>query len=113
MSRRESVYWWGDAPEYPPILPIPGDILSTVDRGNARAPAIPLVSYMGQTFPAFCRFWTVVAEILLVYHAEDAQVKVPLAFALSKYQRLLSVAESLPLLMARTDKAKDHVVIFQ
>jgi hypothetical protein len=103
--------------EFAPVLPIPGDH----DR-QTKAPLMlfwpshPLPSYMGQTFPSLGRIWVILQEIDTVYTLKDMTPlvdRVPLAFAESKYKKLLSWADTLGPEMHRSDHSPSHVYFFQ
>lgn len=71
---------------------------------------------MGATFTALCEFWEIAREVASVYFIPGgAPVKdrVPLAFAESRYQRLLRWSDSLAPSMARGDHSVAHVILFQ
>jgi len=70
---------------------------------------------MGHTFTSLCKLWTILQEILAVYAVHDGRPlheRVPLAFAESKFQRLLSWADALVLDMARAPQRPGHVLVF-
>lgn len=67
------------------------------------------------SFPFFCDFWCIAHEIAAVFYASQEPVSktVPLAFAESKYQRLLQWAERLPSHLARSDSMTHDVTEMQ
>ena len=71
---------------------------------------------MGRTFTALCEFWKIAREVASVFFVNGApplKDRVPLAFAESKYQKLLDLADQLAPEMARGDHNADHVLLFQ
>jgi len=84
---------------YPPSLPVPGHL----DEGDASAsrllwPGAPPPEYMGLTFKTLCEFFCILQDIMFVYlgpKGKQVLERVPLSFAESKYQTLLSWATTL------------------
>jgi hypothetical protein len=71
---------------------------------------------MGQTFPTLCTLWVMLHEIDIVYTIKDStplMQRVPLAFAESKYQKLLVQADTLGPEMCRHEQTPSHVFFFQ
>jgi hypothetical protein len=97
-----------------PVLPIPGQRSQEAkDIGSSMA-ALP--KYMGQTFSTFCQFWTLAQEMAVLYLGQDERTlaeRVPLAFAESKYQKLLAWTNTVAESMALNDHSPAHVMIFQ
>jgi hypothetical protein len=63
-----------------------------------------------------CKFWTIVQEIDAVYFLKDSTPlveRVSLAFAESKYRRLLAWASELPQNMMRNESSTSDVLFFQ
>jgi len=112
-----NLIFFGGAPiPYPPILPVPGcDSRPEIGVSEQIWAAHPLPPYMKYTFPAICRFWVLMQEVLVAYLAQtDSSVtaRVPLAFAESKYRRLLSWADTLREDMARGEQGLGQILIF-
>ncbi|KAK8064204.1 hypothetical protein PG996_008856 [Apiospora saccharicola] len=86
--------------EYPPSYPIPGH--PDLHMPNPRPPFWPPHQspvYMGHTFSALSRFCILTQEIYLVYYCVDGdpdRSPPSLAFAETKFQALLSWADTLP-----------------
>ncbi|EQK97635.1 N-terminal fungal transcription regulatory domain-containing protein [Ophiocordyceps sinensis CO18] len=113
-------------PKHPPMLPIPGtrEPVSTPHQEHFaeepppgdpdRAPA----PYMGETFPALCRFWRILHGVTRDYfhkapkQPEPASEHVSLAFAEHKYRELLAWAETLPESLVVSEVSAHHVVVF-
>lgn len=71
---------------------------------------------MGRTFTALCEFWKIAREVASVYFARGVaplKDRVPLAFAESRYQKLLGWADQLAPEMARGGHSTAHVILFQ
>ena len=71
---------------------------------------------MGQTLPSLSKLSTILQDIHALYLARDAvplMERVPLAFAESKYQRLLSWADTLPTELTLRDHSPAHVYFLQ
>ncbi|KAI1841232.1 hypothetical protein JX266_012544 [Neoarthrinium moseri] len=94
-------------------LPIPGAVTAALD-GNTRLE--PLPPYMGRTFPAICGLFRIVQEVAVVYVKRDdarpSPVRVPLAFAEAKYQKLLAWSNTLQAEVVRGEHTPAHVMIF-
>jgi hypothetical protein len=76
----------------------------------------PQATHIGQTFPALCNLWVMAQEIATVYtvrEKESLQDRVSLAFAESKYQKLLAWADSLDTNMLRNELNSAPVLFFQ
>lgn len=72
--------------------------------------------YMGHTFASICRLWVIVQEILAVsLSAREGPMheRIPLAFAESKYQKMLVLADTLEETIALEDHSQPHILIFQ
>jgi hypothetical protein len=71
---------------------------------------------MGSTFTALCSLWTIGQEVAAVYHSEGEGTlgdRISLAFAESKYNKLLGCVSNLPSKVERGDDNKSHVLVFQ
>lgn len=94
---------------YSPAFPIPGEAGS---HDTAVSPPL----YLGPTFPKFCRLWMIAQEVLSVYSYSSStpvSERVPLAFAESKYQKLLVGASTLQRDLQRTKGCTPDVMMFQ
>ncbi|EXA28888.1 hypothetical protein FOVG_19546 [Fusarium oxysporum f. sp. pisi HDV247] len=100
----------------PPVLPLPGEgSWERSDTNDARWPVHSLPAYMGCTFTAMCRLWSIVQEVLIFYNIPPTTAPVertPLSFAEQKYQKLLSWADTLSSELARNSHRPLHVYIF-
>lgn len=79
-------------------------------------PAHPLPEYMGCLFTACCRFWAIMQEVSRVYFARvDTPFlsRVSLAFAESKYQKLLHWTDLFEDQIFDWDQMPARVVLFQ
>ncbi|KAI9152237.1 Notoamide biosynthesis transcriptional activator notL' [Paramyrothecium foliicola] len=104
-----------EAIAYPPISLIPG--LANEEALNFRSnldwPLHPLPGFMGQTFTALCKIWSIAREIATVYFDSpetDLAQRVPLAFVELKYQSLLECMNKLGPDMG--DYCVPHVLLF-
>ena len=111
--RMSSLVYLTEPVECPPTLPVPAASESAADMMEMNENQNTLGSNMGQTFAAFSAFWTIAREIIPWYRPNSGPQVVPLAFALSKYQKLLTWADSLSQSMARGEHSPAHVVVFQ
>lgn len=104
---------------YHPILPVPGDFEPLGPSASShRWPAHPLPAYMGSTFSALCKYWTLFqARNIVHYDASDEtlplQNTMPLAQAEEWYQKLLSWSDTLQDSLARGPSPTTHVLSFQ
>ncbi|KAM5381974.1 hypothetical protein ACJZ2D_002762 [Fusarium nematophilum] len=106
-------------PEYPPVTPIPGHAWHHNPDDSVESVHESLEStYMGDTFPALCRFWRIIHEVTLRYYRDQPRPReglsghVSLAFAEYKYRELIAWAETLPPSMMRSAQSPHHVLIF-
>jgi hypothetical protein len=101
-----------DATRYVPCIPIPGKISMT---DNMVEILIPMHQTMGQTFCFLCSLWAIVSEVIFIYRTSEGlgTENLPPAFALSRYHRLLSLADDLPNDMIRSESSGSHVLTFQ
>ncbi|KAK8091857.1 hypothetical protein PG997_002218 [Apiospora hydei] len=105
--------------EYPPILPIPGahhDSSQRASVSNLEWPAHSLPTWMGCAFPALCTLWVLAQEIAAVYSTNREKPlfeRVSLAFAESKYTKLLEWAATLgPELQRREQNTPIDTLLF-
>ncbi|KAK8117696.1 uncharacterized protein PG998_005977 [Apiospora kogelbergensis] len=103
---------------YPPILPIPGGLPEDGREwslGLEWPPHSP-PSWMGCAFPALCTLWVLAQEIAAVYFINQEEPlieRVSLAFAESKYHKLLEWAATLkPELKRREQNTPTDTLIF-
>jgi hypothetical protein len=71
---------------------------------------------LGRAFPPFCRLYSIVSEITTFYARKDATTTALLAFALTKYHMILSLVDSLPDTMTRSEDGAGQpafVLMFQ
>ncbi|KAK6085299.1 hypothetical protein SCUP234_02847 [Seiridium cupressi] len=112
--------------KFPPTLPIPGDSgraspegSGTSSSGGSSSGKTPepciLPSYMGNTFPAVCKFWRIMRKVCLAYFSTKGDPKdhVSLDFAELKFREILAWAESLPLPVLRDINSPHHVMVLQ
>lgn len=101
--------------EHPPAYPIPGH--SDIHTPNPRPPFWPTHQspvYMGHTFSALSGFCILTQEIYLVYYCVDGESEgspPSLAFAESKFQALLSWADTLPMELACGNHSPAHTYL--
>ncbi|KAK8034192.1 hypothetical protein PG993_009187 [Apiospora rasikravindrae] len=101
--------------EHPPAFPIPGH--GDLHTPNPRPPFWPpnqLPAYMGHTFSALSRFCIITHELYLVYYCAegDSDASPPsLAFAETKFQSLLSWADTLPKELACGNHSPAHTYL--
>jgi hypothetical protein len=96
--RLSSMRYLTSPTSYPPTLSAPGMMERISDP---------------TTFAALCEFWEIVREILQIYRPEESPLNVSLAFALSKYHKLLIWADSLSTAITRNEHSPAHVLVFQ
>ncbi|KAM0277777.1 hypothetical protein ACHAQH_005570 [Verticillium albo-atrum] len=115
-------------PEYPPMLPIPGDSAefaqtpvsrqspSTDTTLQSQEKSPPL--YMGETFTALCRFWHILHGVSMVYYNRSSSTPahisqhVSIEFAERKYRELLAWIETLPPSFSQAEDSPHHVMTF-
>lgn len=110
-----ALFYLTEAPEYPPAFPAPQPTPSLEDKHSETSSAHVRANSdrIGQTFTTLCGFWIIVCEIVLVYHTPGGPRKVPIAFALSQYNKLLLLTASLCDSMKRRSNNPPHVLVFQ
>ena len=114
LHRMQSLYAFPACTKYPPLLPIPGYAEdATTAPGGPKAPEPPAPLMVGQVFASFCSFWTLVSDILFVYHRPNGRQAPSLDFAQSNYERLLTWADALSHSMVRAEESSSHVLMFQ
>ncbi|CAI6341681.1 unnamed protein product [Periconia digitata] len=100
----------------PPVLPLPGEGNKGKSHQNdTQRPVHSLPDYMGCTFTAMCRLWSIVQGVLMFYNSSPNIAharRTPLSFAEQKYQELLSWADSLSSKLVRNSRSPLHVYIF-
>lgn len=64
-------------------------------------------------YASFCSLWTILSEVLFIYRSSERPGAATLAFAYSKYGRLLALADRLPNGMGRQEHASLCVLFFQ
>ncbi|KAK2764234.1 Nitrogen assimilation transcription factor nit-4-like protein 1 [Colletotrichum kahawae] len=105
-------------PGHPPVLPIPGDLISDSSSPGSSSlgvdPSSALPPYMGSTFSTLCQFWRILHGVTLSYY-KDKQTSLPehasIDFAEFKYRELLAWIEGLPSDQALKDHSPHHVVV--
>lgn len=102
--------------QIPTNFPIPGDKFDIFATFDAFEPVHQAPDYVGQTFTAMSKFWTIAQEILAVYNMEDdlplVERVIP-SFAEAKYQKLLAWADTLPPSLSNNTNSAAHVYLFQ
>jgi hypothetical protein len=115
--RYRGIYYPTEPIEFPPILPIPGDLDGPIDFGSPFLwPPHPLPTYMGHTFQTLSKLWVIIQEIHTLYILTDntsLENRVPLSFAESKYQSLLAWSDTLLPNMINDENSSVHVLFFQ
>ncbi|KAI9691621.1 MAG: hypothetical protein M1822_007692 [Bathelium mastoideum] len=97
----------------PPALPIPGRPPKESGASASWLDRTPHPKGTGQTFGYFCSFWAIVSQILFMSNGSQENESVSLAFVLSRYHQLLSLADSLSGSMVRKSASPAHVLVFQ
>ncbi|KAH8893966.1 hypothetical protein GQ53DRAFT_644312 [Thozetella sp. PMI_491] len=111
---------WGI--ETPPLLPIPGDgrknVAITSDPqlplagSNKAAQFHPLPPYMGNTFAAICKLWSIAHRFIWAYYDSEEDVaptsRASLDTAQECYNQMLDWADRLPLDLVRGDQTTHH-----
>ena len=114
--RYRNAYFPDKPIEFPPVLPIPGDVSRKTNSSMFLWPPHTLPIYMGQTFPTLSKLWVIIQEIESVYTLTDSTPlvdRVSLAFAESKYQKLLAWADTILPQMLRGEHNSSHTLFFQ
>ncbi|KAI8943582.1 hypothetical protein NX059_001577 [Plenodomus lindquistii] len=100
---------------YPPKLPFPGQ--TQKEHGKTDSDEAPLgtqvekFAQLNLSFATFSRFWLILNDVYLVYRDRENNVG-SLSFALSKYHRLLQLADDLPDHMQRKERSENQALIF-
>jgi hypothetical protein len=71
---------------------------------------------MGDVFTPLCQLWSIAQEVIAVYSPQKVKEMgkwASVAFAESKYQKLLKWLDTLPSEMQRTGHEEDHVILLQ
>ncbi|ROT35470.1 hypothetical protein SODALDRAFT_353155 [Sodiomyces alkalinus F11] len=86
------------------------------DQTTSTDPTLP--GYMGETFPALCRFWRIMHALTVQYYRYQTRPpscpssRVGLEFAEYKYRELIAWAETLPESLVQSDTSPHHVMVF-
>ena len=100
MDSIHATFYTIDPIEYAPAFPIPGNMGGS--KSNPSPPFWPshqLLGFMGHTFSALSNLCILTQEVHAVYHCAEGDqdaVQPSLAFAETKFQALLSWADTLP-----------------
>ncbi|KAK8057337.1 nitrate assimilation regulatory protein nirA [Apiospora saccharicola] len=114
-----TLFYDSKAIEYPPILPIPGEHHEKRrdTMSNLEWPEHFLPGWMGRAFSSHCRLWVLAQEIAAVYFVNQQKPlieRVSLAFAESKYTKLLEWVATLgPELKRREQNTPVDTLLFQ
>jgi hypothetical protein len=95
---------------------MPGDAAFRIGSSQLPWPSHPLPLYMGQIFPTLCKLWVLIQEIESVYDLTNSIPlvdRVSLAFAESRYQMLLSWADTILPQMLLKQHNSTLVLFFQ
>lgn len=101
------------ASPYPPSIPKPGSRGNRNNRENMADTSASTPDSKVQVFPSLCSLWTVASEVVFFYRTSTGQNQVPLAFALSKYYKLLCLADNLTDSMVRRQNSTAQTLVFQ
>lgn len=106
--------------EAPPLLPIPSEVGSVVERTKGdRFLSYPTPPYMGQAFNKLCELFRIAHKMLWVYYGGDkSQGATPIErvtpeFAEELLRELLEWSASLPLELVRVDGSPHRVILLQ
>lgn len=117
FCRFHATMYGGEPIACPPALPLPGEgNRGKSDTNDTRWPVHSLPAYMGCTFKAMCRLWSIVQEVLIFYNSPPTIAlteRTPLSFAEQKYQELLSWADTLSSELVCNSHSPLHIYIFQ
>ena len=110
----QSILYIVEPPEYPPTLPIPGRLADRPPEGNPPLHTQSILSHeLHQNFVSLSTLWTIASKALSLYHHRDGPDAVPPAFALSIYEELLTLADSLPMSMKSAEDNLPQTTSFQ
>jgi hypothetical protein len=115
-NRLRAFYYQDEAVAFPPNYPIPGKIENDDGQPISQHVSHSLPFYMGKSFTTVCEFWAIVQEVANAYLSQGGKNimdRVPLAFAESKYQKLLHWMDTLVPDMAREVQSIPHITFFQ
>jgi hypothetical protein len=109
------------ATPYPPKILIPGPpktqhqmhgVTGDATKAEGEDSISDAAAYV---FSPWCRLWQTIAEVMYVYRASGKEIAppAPLAFALSRHQKLMAVADELPDAIVRRDACSHSALMFQ
>lgn len=120
LSSHHCLHYQTALVDYPPLLPIPGELGSVMARTKGdNFESYPMPSYMGQTFNKLCELLRIAHKILWVYYdgegtRESTPIqRVSLPFAEDLFRQLLTWSASLPLELVRAETNPHHTFILQ
>ena len=110
-----SLHYHGLGAKIPPMLPVPGD--DTPHKHQLlrfRLMSYRSPSYIGNTFKALCKFWTIFQKMTLAYYSPTTifQPVGNLEFAEAIYLQLLDWSESsIPTVTSDTQKSHHDLLL--
>lgn len=109
--RLQALFYINEPTEYPPALSIPEP---PIRGANSDDPSFNSAAQAHQAFTAYCQLCVILYEILYIYRGPSL-AKPALSFALSRFHKLLSLADKLPETMLRnnTSAMSGYVPVFQ
>jgi hypothetical protein len=94
-----------------PVVPIPGTAkildVDSIEKDQEEKKYTETILLQS----AFCRYQVIVSELMLWLRSKGTGIP-PLAFAFSKYSRLLKLVDDLPESITQTDDSSNPVMIF-
>lgn len=102
-----------EAPEYLPAFPIPGEPRNKGVAGGWPEVPSTLIVNSNRTFASFCALWKIAAQSLAFFRRKQASNSASIAFALSRYEELLSIVDGLSGYMTSDLDSQPHVLVFQ
>jgi hypothetical protein len=107
---QQSLFDLATGTTHPPTLPVPGQ---KRDENAVKSPSSIAIK---QVFAAFCKLWTIVAEVSFIYRHRDTPKVAAFAFAQSRYQKLMNLSDSFSGPMSRISDESDqpaYALVFQ
>ena len=101
---------------FPPKLPLPGTIRSNGKGEHSSEPEsathVKTHNHLDLVLATFSGLYVILNEVYLLYRVDEGK-NMSLAFALSKYSRLLRLADALPEKLSREKRTPHYALMFQ
>lgn len=95
---------------FPPKLPLPGTIEKNTKASSVESEES--FALLDLVLATFSKFWLILNDVNLLYQSQDND-GISLAFALSKYSKLLRLTDDLPTTLIRRKRTSHFALMFQ